>query len=61
MFEVFAVVCALSGYGLNQCDDYVIDSYDDRLTCEISAAGSARDKRYYLVACIPSPEIEPMP
>lgn len=60
MFEVFATMCFLSNFIMN-CEDYVIDSYDDPLTCEIVAEGYRKDNRYILSQCIPSPEVEPMP
>lgn len=61
MFEVFAVTCMLSGFGYMNCDDNIIDSYDDPVTCEIVAADRRKDHRYMLVQCIPGPEVEPMP
>lgn len=61
MFEVFATVCYMAAFGLNQCDDFVIESYTDQLTCEVVAADLRRDHSYINPACIPSPEVEPMP
>lgn len=62
MFEVFAGFCFYAALGLSQCDDYVVESYDDQLSCEIAAAGYRReDHRFINAACIPSPEVEPMP
>jgi hypothetical protein len=62
MFEVFAGFCFFTAMGLTQCDDYVIESYDDPLSCEIAATGYRReDHRFINPACIPSPEVEPMP
>ena len=61
MFEVFATVCFFGGMGLAGCDDYVTDSADDQLTCEIVANARRMDTKYINVMCIPSPEVEPMP
>lgn len=61
MFEVFAGMCFYSALALKQCDDYVVESYDDQLTCEIVAVDYQRQGRWINPACIPSPEVEPMP
>lgn len=62
MFEVFATFCFFSGLGLPQCDDYIVETYDDPLSCEIAAAGYRRGDHHFInPACIPSPEVEPMP
>lgn len=61
MFEVFATMCFLSNFGYMTCEDYVVDSYDDQVTCEIVAAERRKDRRYILAQCIPGPEVEPMP
>ena len=61
MFEVFAGMCFYSALALKQCDDFIVESYDDQLTCEIVAKEYATDRRWINPACIPSPEVEPMP
>lgn len=61
MFEVFAGMCFYSALALKQCDDYVVESYDDQLTCEIVASDYKRQGRWINPACIPSPAVEPMP
>ncbi|WNT48238.1 hypothetical protein SPLA5a_PHROGS00155 [Salmonella phage SPLA5a] len=61
MFEVFAGICFYGASMMMQCDDFVIESYDDPLSCEIAASGLRRDLDYIDPACIPSPEVEPMP
>lgn len=61
MFEVFAGMCFYAAMGLQRCDDFVIESYDDQLTCEIVANDYQADRRWINPACIPSPEVEPMP
>lgn len=61
MFEVFAGMCFYVMGMAARCDDYVVESYDDQLTCEIVAADYRRDPGYINPACIPSEEIEPMP
>lgn len=37
MFEVFAGMCFYTALAVRQCDDYIVESYDDQLTCEIVA------------------------
>lgn len=61
MFEVFAGMCFYAAAALRQCDDFVVDSYDDQLTCEIVANDYATDRRWINPGCVPSPEVEPMP
>lgn len=61
MFEVFAGMCFYAAAALKQCDDFVVESYDDPLTCEIVAADYRQDSRWINPACIPSPEVEPIP
>lgn len=61
MFEVFATMCFLSNFGFMNCKDYVTDTFDDQVTCEIVAAERRKDTSYILAQCIPSPEVEPMP
>lgn len=60
MFEVFAGMCFYSALALKQCDDFIVESYDDPLTCEIVARDYSQDRRWINPACIPSPEVEPM-
>lgn len=61
MFEVFTGLCFYAASMVMHCDDFVVESYDDQLSCEIAAAGYRRDPKYITPACIPSPEVEPMP
>lgn len=61
MFEVFAGFCFYGASMIMQCEDYVIDSYDDQLSCEIATNYYRRDNGFIQPACIPSPEVEPMP
>lgn len=61
MFEVFAGMCFYAAAALKQCDDYTVEAYDDQLTCEIVANDYRQDPRWINPACIPSPEVEPMP
>ena len=61
MFEVFATMCFFGGLGLAECNDYVTDSYDDQLTCEIVANTRRMDTTYINAMCIPDPTVEPMP
>jgi len=61
MFEVFAGLCLYVAGMATRCDDYVIESYDDQLTCEIVANDYRLDPKWINPACIPSPEVEPMP
>lgn len=61
MFEIFAGLCIYAAGLAASCDDYVVESYDDQLTCEIVAADYRRDPKWVNPACIPSPEVEPMP
>ncbi len=61
MFEVFAGLCFYGAMALQNCDDYVVETYDDQLSCEIAASAYRRDTRWINPACIPSPEVEPMP
>lgn len=61
MFEVFAGMCFYSALALKQCDDFIVDSYDDQLTCNIVEREYSTDRRWINPACIPSPEVEPMP
>ena len=61
MFEVFAGMCFYAAAALRQCDDFVVDSYDDQLTCEIVANTRRMDTKYINAMCIPDPTVEPMP
>lgn len=61
MFEVFAGICFYGASMVTACDDFIVESYDDQLTCEIVASTLRRDTDYINPACIPSPEVEPMP
>lgn len=61
MFEVFAGMCFFVSAMTQECHDYTVESYDDQLTCEIVANNYRRDLNWIDPACIPSPEVEPMP
>jgi hypothetical protein len=61
MFEVFASICLFGAAMVQDCNDYVVESYDDQLTCEIVANGYRLDPLWIDPACIPSPAVEPMP
>ena len=61
MFEVFAGMCFYGAAMLKQCDDYVVESYDDPMTCEIVAVDYQRQGRWINPACLPSESVEPMP
>jgi hypothetical protein len=61
MFEVFAGMCFYGIAMIRDCEDMVVESYDDPLSCEIVAATYRRNVNWISPACIPSPEVEPMP
>lgn len=59
IFEVFAGMCFYGAAAVRQCDDYVVESYDDVLTCEIVTSEYSRDRRWINPACIDSLEAMP--
>lgn len=61
MFEVFAGMCFYTALAVRQCDDYIVETYDDQLTCEIVANDYGKKDRWINPACIPTPEVEAMP
>jgi len=61
MFEVFASLCFYGASMILQCEDFVIESYDDQLSCEIATSAYRRDSGFINPACIPSPDVEEMP
>lgn len=61
MFEVFAGMCFYAVAMTRECHDYTVESYDDQLTCEIVRNDYATRPNWIDAACIPGPEVEPMP
>lgn len=61
MFEVFAGMCFYGAMLVRDCHDYTVESYNDPLSCEIVVADYRRNPNWIDPACIPGPEVEPMP
>ncbi|UZZ64322.1 hypothetical protein A54_82 [Septuagintavirus sv54] len=61
LYEVFAGFCFYGAAAVRQCDDYVVESFDDPLACEIVTTTYEQDRRWINPACIASPEVEAMP